>query len=75
MALTDFQVSIEYLPKHLVKQWRKYDSMLAQATENYNENDDSPTRQMNDHRKKGCGKKNVDSLIVHDHVLIHLDQI
>lgn len=44
---------IGFLPRHMVKHWKKYEGQLAQITELYAGND-SPTKRRKDYSNEGC---------------------
>ena len=45
---------IGFLPKHLVKHWEQYEGVLAQVTDIYSDDNESPHKRRKHHQNKGC---------------------
>jgi len=47
---------VGFLGRHTVKHWQQYDGRLAQVTDVYTKESDSPTQRKKFHRNRGCNK-------------------
>jgi hypothetical protein len=57
---------VGFLQRHLLKHWKQYDGVLAQVTDVYSKDSDSPSNRRKVHHNKGCCIAAIISSLVDD---------